>query len=91
MEKDYLDGIDVIYWINLDRCIERRQSMESMLSLLPIKNERIVAIDGKNEPDENIYDKFICDEFTISKLEYACTLSHLNTIKKFNESEYNIS
>ena len=91
MKNNYINGFDIIYWINLDRCIKRRQNMESMLSLLPIKNERIIAIDGKNELDENIYGKFICDEFKLNKLEYACTLSHLNTIKKFNESEHNIA
>ena len=27
---DYLDGIDVIYWINLDRSTDRRQRMQQL-------------------------------------------------------------
>ena len=28
--KDYLEGIDVIYWINLDRSLDRRKRMKKM-------------------------------------------------------------
>jgi NADH:ubiquinone oxidoreductase subunit K len=46
----YLDGIDCIYWINLDRSIDRKQKMEEMFTDpifigKPIK--RIEAVDGK--------------------------------------------
>ena len=28
MKKQYLDGIDVVYWINLDRAKDRKEHME---------------------------------------------------------------
>jgi len=30
MNKKYLDGIDVIYWINLDRATDRKIKMEKL-------------------------------------------------------------
>ncbi len=84
----YINGIDIIYWINLDRSIERRKRMEKVLKNFNIKNKRIKASDGKLESDEDIYGKFICDNFVNNKLEYACLLSHLNTIKEFANSNY---
>ena len=88
----YLDNIDIIYWINLDRSENRRKNMEKLLEKINIKNERIKAVDGKFEPDENIYGKFINQgNNRSSKIEYACLLSHLNTIKKFSDSPYELA
>ena len=87
----YIDGIDIIYWINLDRSIDRRKTMELVLSNFDIKNVRIKASDGKLESDSAIYDSFICNKFVNTKLEYACLLSHLNTIKEFANSNNNIA
>ena len=87
----YVNGIDIIYWINLDRSIDRRQNMEKVLNNFKIKNIRIKANDGKLETDEAIYGKFITDKFSMTKLEYACLLSHLNTIKQFSESNNKIA
>ena len=84
----YIDGIDVIYWINLDRSIDRKTKMIKVLSNFNIKNIRIEASDGKLESDENIYGKFITDKFIMTKIEYSCLLSHLNTIKEFANSNY---
>lgn len=77
----YLDFIDIIYWINLDRSIDRKKQMEELLSNIDIKNERITAVDGNNMK----LDKYN----SCSNYEYACTLSHLNTILKFSQSNYN--
>ena len=47
-----LNGIDIIYWINLDRSKERRKHMETVLKdpvFDGIKNERIKAIDGEKD------------------------------------------
>ena len=47
---DYLDGIDAIYWINLDRSVDRRQRMEKMFEdpvFAEKKIIRISAVDGK--------------------------------------------
>lgn len=89
--KDYLEGIDVIYWINLDRSTDRRKSMEKMFEDPIFKGKKIVrisAVDGKaSNIDTVLNDNFegmLPDKF--SKVEYACLLSHLKTIKQFSES-----
>jgi GR25 family glycosyltransferase involved in LPS biosynthesis len=88
----YLDKIDIIYWINLDRSEQRRKNMEKKLKQIKIKNERIKAVDGKTDSDNDIYGKFIAkDGFKQSRIEYACLLSHLNAIKTFSESKYEIA
>jgi GR25 family glycosyltransferase involved in LPS biosynthesis len=85
----YLDKIDIIYWINLNRSEKRRKNMETLLKTINIKNERIAAIDGKFDSDENIYGRYISENgFNKSRIEYSCLLSHLLTIKTFAESEY---
>lgn len=90
MENNYLDGIDVVYWINLDRSQERRENMEKMFKDgFHIPNNRISAIDGKNEV--LVYNQFKTNKYNITTKEYACTLSHLNAIKNFNESTYDIA
>ena len=92
--EKYLNGIDIIYWINLERSIARNQSMTNILSKFPIHNIRINAVDGKNISDENLYSNF---KFKKNKqqyrtnIDYACLLSHLNTIKEFSESKYQIA
>jgi GR25 family glycosyltransferase involved in LPS biosynthesis len=90
-KKDYLDGIDVIYWINLDRSHDRRQRMEQMFKDPIFKGKKIVrisAVDGKASNIDKIlqtnFEGMHPDKFT--KVEYACLLSHLNTIKQFSES-----
>ena len=87
----YINGIDIIYWVNLDRSNDRKKKMETIVSNFNIKNIRIKASDGKLESDDNIYGKFITDKFSMLKLEYACLLSHLNTIKQFSESKYEVA
>lgn len=85
---NYLDGIDCIYWINLDRSTDRKQKMEEMFtdpifSGKPIK--RIEAVDGKTVV---LRDKIKMENKRNSDLEYACLISHLNAIKTFSETEY---
>ena len=92
-----LNGIDIIYWINLDRSKERRKHMETVLKdpvFDGIKNERIKAIDGEKDSHairKNI-DIHITDpksiNLKVSFPEYACLLSHLEAIRKFSESNY---
>ncbi len=82
----YINGIDAIYWINLERSTERRDKMTQMLSYFPVTNIRINANDGKNDM-EDIYNMFQINDtnYSRTKIEYACLLSHLNTIKIFSE------
>jgi len=88
-KKDFIDGIDSIYWINLERSKDRKKTMEEMFQdpiFFGKPIHRIEAVDGKS--DDPIYDKFIAKSFKNTKLEYACLLSHLNTIKTFSESNF---
>lgn len=90
-DEKYLDGIDIIYWINLDRSPDRRESMEKMFQddvFSGIKNKRISAIDGD---DDNIYDMMEGNNLNHTPGVYGCLLSHLNAIKEFNESKYEVA
>jgi len=89
--NDYLNCIDVIYWINLERSLNRRNEMTKLLSTINIPSQRINAIDGKNISDENLYKNFNVIQKHRSKIEYACLLSHLNSIKAFYDSSYNVA
>lgn len=85
--KRYLDGIDVIYWINLNRSVERRKEMEKMLSdpvFEGIPNHRFSAVDGKNANIFAMVD-FNPKFQNRTKIEYACLLSHLEVIRNFYE------
>jgi GR25 family glycosyltransferase involved in LPS biosynthesis len=96
--NDYLHGIDVIYWINLDRSVDRRQLMEKMFEDPVFTGKKIIrisAVDGKAHNIDEIlnsnFDGMKPDKFT--KVEYACLLSHLKTIKHWidnSKSEYAI-
>ena len=91
-KNDYLNGIDIIYWINLDKATDRRKHMETIFKdnvFNNIKIERIKAVDGKNEDINKYIHTFSNNKNT--SLEYACTLSHLNTIRIFSESQYKIA
>lgn len=54
----YINGFDIIYWINLDRSIDRKNHMENVLNKISIKNSRIPAVDGRNLDDFDIYKHF---------------------------------
>jgi GR25 family glycosyltransferase involved in LPS biosynthesis len=87
--NDFLDGIDIIYWINLERSKDRKTTMEQMFQdpiFFGKPIERIEAIDGKND---EVYNQLDIKTKKNTKLEYACLLSHLKAIKTFSESTYN--
>ena len=92
--NDYLGGIDIIYWINLDRSKERYKEMNEMFKddvFANIPNKRISAADGKLNPQQ-MYDKLVIKKKLVEKdTIYGCLLSHLEAIKKFNDSKYNIA
>ena len=90
----YLDCIDIIYWINLDRSQIRRKNMLNILQNINIPNIRIKATDGKNISDDDLYTSFIFPhgkQRNIKNIEYACLLSHLKTIDEFSKSHHNIA
>jgi hypothetical protein len=86
---DYIDGIDRVYWINLDRSKERALSMQKILANISGVNiERIEAFDGHNVI-KDILERFCFLNKTNYKMTpgaYGCLLSHLETIRKFYES-----
>jgi GR25 family glycosyltransferase involved in LPS biosynthesis len=86
--NNYMNCIDIIYWINLDRSKKRRENMEYILKNIDIKNQRINAIDGKMLSNNYIYDRLKNINRMRTKIEYACLLSHLDTIKIFSNSPY---
>lgn len=92
---DYLDGIDVIYWINLDRSKDRRERMEEMFKDPVFKGKNIVrikAVDGKDPNIDEILKKNFDDmNPKLTKLEYACTLSHINAMREFAKTDYKIA
>jgi GR25 family glycosyltransferase involved in LPS biosynthesis len=86
-----LDGLDVIYWINLDRSPEREQSMREIFNdeaFYDIDRIRFSAVDGKND---NIDDMITVDEKTMSLGEYGCLLSHFEVIREFSKSTYDVA
>jgi GR25 family glycosyltransferase involved in LPS biosynthesis len=89
--SDFMNSIDVIYWINLDRATDRKNYMDGLLGdpiFKNIPNIRISAVDGKI-PDE-VYKKIIKynKQPEITDSEYGCLLSHLNAINTFAKSSY---
>lgn len=91
-KHDFLDGVDQIYWINLDRSPERRERMLKMFQDDSFKQlqggnkiKRIKAVDGKQD---EVLKQLNTNEIHNTKLEYACLLSHLQAIKEFSESNH---
>ena len=89
--ENYLNGIDIIYWINLDRSSDRRENMKKIFKdnvFNGIPNERFTGIDGIKI---NMNEKFEHHDSNQPPGVYGCLLSHLETIRKFNNSNYNIA
>lgn len=80
---NYINGIDYICWINLDRSKDRYENMTRLLNNVSIPNERIVAIDGNN--DLSIYRKN--KNSVRSNYEDACLFSHIKTLDYLNKLE----
>ena len=85
-----INGVDIIYWINLDRSNDRRVIMDNIFKNIKVENKRIVASDGTLL--SNIKSNFIFTQPSNGSLgEYGCLLSHLRTIKEFWDSKKNIA
>ena len=92
-KNTYLNGIDIIYWINMDESTDRKNKMLQMFKdpvFNNIKNERINAINGKKA---NLYSliqtKNKNNKNSLS--EFGCLLSHFEAIRTFSNSKYNIA
>ena len=88
--NNWLDGIDAIYWINLDRSIDRKEWMERLFQdpiFQNVPNKRIDAVDGKKSGI--IESMLIKDRMSnASDAEYGCLLSHLKAINEFSKSAF---
>ena len=86
----YMDGVDIIYWINLDRSKDRRDYMENLLKddvFQNVPNKRINAVDGEKSKD-TVLTRYVMQRQTrCSNVEYACFLSHLETIREFSKTD----
>lgn len=71
------------YWINTDKCIERREYMEKQFNEKNIKNIRVAA-----ETPESIkkYTILRHPESNETDLEMSCLISHLKAIKEGYDS-----
>jgi len=72
-------GLPPLYYINLDRRVDRRQHMETMLSSAGIEGTRISATDG-SQPLGDLIDMPNGFSIRLTPNEMACTISHLRAI-----------
>jgi GR25 family glycosyltransferase involved in LPS biosynthesis len=85
-----LKGIDVIYWINLERAKTRRADMEAMFrdsAFEGIPINRISAFDYK-KTDTMSHFTLQKSDYKSTIPEYANFLSHMETIRGFSNSDY---
>ena len=75
--KSLIEKCPKFFYINLERCEERKEKLETIFSQYNLKYERVSAIDGNN------LEKW---DPRLSKFEQACTMSHLKAIQTFYES-----
>jgi GR25 family glycosyltransferase involved in LPS biosynthesis len=79
---EYVKNIPHIFWINLDRNIDRRIDMEKKFKKCNMQNTRIVAYDGYNDNLEQYCD-FDNKVYDYLPGQLGCTLSHLKAILNF--------
>lgn len=84
-----------VYWINLDRSLKRKQTMQQLLTYDEFNNIpkiRISAVDGKKNNIQDILShNFTNTNKQYSNYEYACLLSHLNAIQHFWNSDKSVA
>jgi len=85
-----LGGIDIVYWINLDRSPDRRANMNEVFSDSEFDSLKVVRFSAVDYKKLNVLKFFNINEVRQRNNlpEYACFLSHLETIRQFSESEY---
>ena len=87
-----------IFYINLDRSVERNNEIINTLTSKNIVNYRVSGIDLQNIDKNALYDGVIDDikyhvkntQKCFGKKEIAIILSHIKCLKKIVESEYDI-
>ena len=93
----YLDGVDIVYWINLERAKERKKNMEQLFTdpvFQGIETKRIQAYDAKKG---NVRSKFVFTPDMTSRnnfvtdTEYACLYSNLESIREFSKKDKKVA
>lgn len=80
-----MDGIDVIYWINLDRSQDRRQRMNQVFQDPIFNGVEIIRFSAIDCAIEDL-DKYISNtDRPQTKVEYCCLLSHMECIRLFSQ------
>ena len=91
-KNKYINNLDTIIWINLDRCVNRKIIMNKLLNNFNVNNYRFNAFDGKIIDD--VKNKYFISEDGIypnnNNAEYATLLSHLSCIELYSESYNNV-
>jgi GR25 family glycosyltransferase involved in LPS biosynthesis len=88
---DYINGIDRIYWINLQRSKDRADKMTKFLANIDMPEEKIVrvnAFDGHAGLTDimHMFHFMNKTKYKMTPGAYGCLLSHLETIRRFYES-----
>jgi GR25 family glycosyltransferase involved in LPS biosynthesis len=89
--------VEAVYYINMDKSVERRQLMQKVLKdevFDSMDKHRITGVDGSRKDilpylESNLKNIKITKTFTAKT--YACLLSHLNALLEFSKSKYNIA
>jgi GR25 family glycosyltransferase involved in LPS biosynthesis len=88
-----MEGVDVIYWINLKRAKERRKHMENLFKdpvFDSVEKIRFHAVDTPRVmkkftlPLESV----LSVNHKVTEKEYACLASHLDAIRMFSNSKF---
>jgi len=72
-----------VYWINLDRSVERRREVEDLMKKYNMEHHRFPAIDGKTLDADSLC--VLPHGYPHSMNELGCLLSHLELIKQCSE------
>ena len=71
--KLWHENIDIIYYINLDKREDRNEEILEELHRMEVPESKIKRISGVYKPKQG---------------DLGCSLSHLNIMREFNDSEY---
>jgi GR25 family glycosyltransferase involved in LPS biosynthesis len=89
--------IEAVYYINMDKSVERRRSMEAVLKdkvFDSMKKYRIPGVDGgRNDILPYLHSQIQNIKITkkYNTKVYGCLLSHLHALLEFSKSNYEIA
>jgi glycosyl transferase family 25 len=83
-----------VYYLNLDRAVERRQRLERLMRAMPFPFQRVVGVDSVDLSDKQLLD--YVDPVAYQKFygrvpqkgEVLCTHSHIQAWRTFLDSRY---